>query len=285
LKKKRNVPNSFSVVVITRDEELNLDRCLRSVAWADEILVVDSGSTDRTLEIAARHEARILCRDWPGYMAQKNFAVEQAHNDWVLSLDADEWLTDEVAEEIRRTLAAPRADAYALRRITAFSGAFLRRTWSPDWQSRLFRKGRASFAGGQVHESLRLADGAVSARLRQPMLHLGYRSIRDYVERMNRYTDLAADTLRQKQRGVPWARLVFSPPATFVKLYLIKGGFLDGLRGLVVAAGSAFYVLLKYAKLWEMRRAPSPEFLSAAGTTPEDGEPGATGDSPHEYKR
>ena len=270
-----SAPIPLTVTVITLNERRNLDRCLRSVAWAAERLVVDSGSNDGTLEIAARHGARILERPWPGYVKQKNFAVDQARHDWVLSLDADEWLTDEGAEEVRRVLASPGADAYAFRRVTSFSGAFVPHVWSRDWQTRLFRKGRAVFAGGQVHESLRLARGSRPARMRAPLMHLGYRSIRDYVERLNRYTDLAASSLNDDGVAPSRARLFLSPPAIFVKLYLLRLGFLDGVRGFVVAAGSAFYVLLKYAKLWEARRTVSTELTDAAGSTPEDPDPGA----------
>lgn len=268
-------PLPLTVAVITLNERRNLARCLRSVAWAEELLVVDSGSDDGTLEIAARHGARTVTRPWPGYVNQKNFAVDQARHDWVLSLDADEWLTDESAEEIRGVLATPRADAYAFLRLTSFSGALVPHVWARDWQTRLFRKGRAAFAGGRVHESLRLTRGGSVARMRSPLMHLGYRSIHEYVERLNRYTDLAAASLNEEEVAPSRARLFLSPPATFAKLYLLRLGFLDGVRGFVVAAGSAFYVLLKYAKLWEARRTVSPELTAAAGSTPEDPDPGA----------
>jgi glycosyltransferase involved in cell wall biosynthesis len=268
-------PLPLTVTVITLNERRNLDRCLQSVAWASERLVVDSGSEDGTLEIARRHGARVMTRSWSGYVNQKNFAADQARHDWVLSLDADEWLTDESADEIRAVLAAPQADAFAFRRVTSFSGAFVRRVWARDWQTRLFRKGRAAFAGGRVHESLRLEPGATVARMRAPLMHLGYRSIADYVERLNRYTDLAAADLAGQGVVPSHARLFFSPPATFAKLYLLRLGFLDGVRGLVVAAGSAFYVLVKYAKLWEAGRSVSAELEDAAGPTTEDPDPGA----------
>ena len=250
----------LSVAVITRDEERNLARCLASVAWAEEILVVDSGSTDATATIAARYGARFLVREWSGYVEQKNFALDQVHHAWVLSLDADEWLSAEAAEEIRQVLHRPRAEAYALSRLTSFSGAFVRHVWRPDWQVRLLLRERGRFAGGRVHESLRMTPGARIERLRHPLLHLGYRSIADYVRRMNRYTDLAAADLKERGR-LPWLRLLLSPPATFLKLYVWKRGFLDGVRGLTVSAGSAFYVLLKYAKLWELGRDPDAEFI------------------------
>jgi glycosyltransferase involved in cell wall biosynthesis len=269
----RRVP--LTVAVITLNERRNLDRCLRSVAWADEILVVDSGSDDGTPEIATRHGARTVIREWPGYVHQKNFAAEQARNDWVLSLDADEWLEEGAEEEIRKTLDVPEADAYAFCRVTAFSGAFVPHVWSRDWQTRLFRKAKAAFVGGRVHESLRLTGAGRVGRLKTTLLHLGYRSIHDYVDRLNRYTDLAAASLHDRGAISSLWRLLVAPPATFLKLYVLRMGFLDGFRGAIVAAGSAFYVLIKYAKLWESRREPSREFTAAVGTTPEDPDPGA----------
>jgi len=249
----------FSVAIIAYNEERNLPRCLTSVQSADEIVLVDSGSTDRTRAVARAHRARVIEQPWLGYVAQKNFAVGQTTHSWVLSLDADEWLTADGAAEIRAALRDPRADAYAFNRRTAFSGAFLRRVWNPDWQVRLFRKDKGRFEGGQVHESVRMDPGARTLRLEVRLPHLAYRSIRDYVERMNRYTDLAARTLQEQGRPNSLTRLMLSPPATFLKLYVLKRGFLDGIRGWVVSAGSAFYVLLKYAKLWELSRQGDPE--------------------------
>ena len=265
--------DSLSVVIITLDEEQNLERCLRSVSWAEEIVVVDAGSTDRTLEIARRHGARVFEQPWLGYVKQKNLALDRATGGWVLSLDADEWLTAEGAEEMRTALVRPHAQAFAVNRLTAFSGAFVRRAWSPDWQVRLFRRDCGRFGGGRVHESVVLRPSSRVERLRCRMPHLGYRSIASFVERMNRYTDLAAETLADEGRAVAWLRLALSPPATFLKLWVLKGGFLDGIRGLVVSAGSAYYVLLKYAKLWERRRPADPDFRRWVGETAEDPRP------------
>lgn len=260
----------LSVAIVTRDEERNLDRCLTSVAWADDLIVLDSGSTDRTVDIAREHAARVETHPWDGYVAQKNRALDLARRDWVLSLDADEWLTPEGAAELRAELDSPRADAYAFRRRNALSGGFVERAWSPDWQVRLFRADVGRFAGGRVHESIRLPPGATVARMAYPLQHEAYRSIQQWVERMNRYSDLAALDLRDLEdlegrsgprgrRGVGWARLALSPPAAFLKHYVIKRGFADGVRGLLVSSGAAFYVLLKYAKLWERSRPVAPE--------------------------
>lgn len=265
----------LSVVVLTRNEERNLARCLASVTWAEEIVVVDSESTDRTQEVAARFGARFIIRPWPGFREQWNFAVGEATHLWVLVLAADEWLTEDAAREIRNVLEAPLADGYRSLRVTAFTGAFVRWAWHPDPQLRLFRKDRGGFEGGLVHESVRLEEGCRVERLRQPLLHLTYRSIREFLDRMNRYTDLAAASMRHDGRRFSALQLVIRPPATFLKYYVLRLGMLDGMRGLVASVGAAGYVFLKLAKRWELDRQADPAFLAAAGTTPEDPDPGA----------
>jgi len=268
----------LSVAVIAHDEEKNLGRCLDSVAWAEDLVVVDSGSTDRTVEIARRHGAAVHVAPWRGFAAQKNLAIERTRHPWVLSLDADEWIDAAGAAEIREVLEAPDADAYAFERVSSFCGAFLRHTWRPDRHVRLFRKDRARFAGGHVHESVALAPGARVADLRSPLYHLTYRSLHDYVERMNRYTSLAARTMHDRGEPFRAGRLVVAPPAAFLKSYVLKRGFLDGFRGLIVAGGSAFYVFLKYAKSWEARRSRDPRFARLVPPTQDDSDPGAPPD-------
>ncbi|HEX5042224.1 MAG TPA: glycosyltransferase family 2 protein [Candidatus Polarisedimenticolaceae bacterium] len=262
---------TLSVVVIARNEERNLGRCLDSVSWAEERIVVDGESTDRTREVAAGRGARVLVQPWLGYRDQKNVAVDAATMDWVLSLDADEWLPQETAEEVRSVLEAPVAEAYGFSRVSAVSGAFLRHTFGRDRQTRLFRRGAARFAGGEVHERLALSGGTRTAMVRGPLLHRTYRSFSDYAARMNHYSDLGARGMAG--RPVSLLRLVLSPPAAFLKMYVLRGGFLDGLRGFVVAAGQAHYVLLKYAKHWEAQRRPDPEFARLVPPSPEDPDP------------
>lgn len=264
----------LSVAIITRDEERNIARCLRSVSWADERIVVDSRSTDRTLQVARREGARVLERDWTGYVDQKNHAVACASHEWVLSLDADEWLPEATSQALLATLRAPAADAYRLPRRTAFSGAFPRRVWSRDRPLRLFRRDRGRFVGGRVHESWRPDAGTRAARLDEPILHLGYRSIGEYVERLNRYTDLAALGLVERGKRPSAWRLGVDPPWTFFREYVLRAGALDGVRGLVVSAGSAFYVLVKLAKAWELRRPVDTQLLRETPATPEDPDPG-----------
>lgn len=261
---------AISVTVIARNEERNLSRCLRSVSWADEIIVVDSGSTDRTIAIARDHGAIVHVQPWGGFAAQKNFAVDRARHDWILSLDADEWFGPEAEAEIREAARSASADAYSVPRVSALSGAFVRRAWRGDRPVRLFRRDRARFGGGHVHESLRLAPDARLGKLASPLYHLSYRSIEDYVDRMNRYTSLAARSLHEDGKRPRPARLVISPLAAFARHYVLKAGWRDGVRGLVVAAGSAFYAFFKYAKAWDLERAPDPEFRRLVPPTPDD---------------
>lgn len=242
-------PQRLSVVVITLNEEANIERCLGSVAWADEKIVVDCGSNDRTVQTARALGARVIQREWSGYADQKNHAIDQAEHDWVLSLDADERLADAAAAEIRRVLAAPRADGYRIARRTVFCGDYVDRVWGGDRPLRLFRKSCGRFSGGPVHEAVRLSPGSTIERLAGPILHRGYASIHDYVDKLNRYTGLAASV----RGGFRPLRLWFGPPWTLFRLYVLKLGFLDGVRGWIIAAGSAYYVLVREAKSWERR--------------------------------
>jgi glycosyltransferase involved in cell wall biosynthesis len=264
---------TLSVVVIARDEERNVGRCLDSVAWAEERIVVDAESADRTREVARARGARVIVQPWLGYRDQKNLAIDAATQDFVLSLDADEWLPPETGDEVRRELAAPRAEIYAFSRRSAVSGAFLRRTFGRDLQLRLFRRGAARFAGGDVHERLMPSPGTRTRTLAGPLLHRTYRSFAEFTGRMNRYSDLGARVLAGRGRPFSPLRLLVSPPAAFLKMFVLRGGFLDGVRGLVVAAGQAHYVLLKYAKHWEATRGEDAEFARLVPRTPEDPDP------------
>lgn len=264
-----------TVTVITLNEERNLGRCLASVAWADEIVVVDSGSKDRTAEVARRHGARVVENPWPGYTEQKNRAAAEARHLWVLSLDADEWLAEGAEGEIRDALREPRHGAFAFRRLSAFSGGFLPRTWSGDRPVRLYRKDRARFAGLHVHESVAVDVGASVGALSTPLFHLTHRSVHDQVERLNRYSDLAAKRAHEQGQRFSVARMLVGPAAAFLKMYVVKGGALEGVRGFVAAADHAHYVFLKSAKLWDRTRPADAEFARRVPPTPEDPEPGA----------
>lgn len=243
----------LSVTVITQDESAHIDAALDSAAWADEVIVVDSGSTDDTTARAARHGARVLRRDWTGYGDQKNFAAAQASNDWILVLDADERVTPDLAREIRELLASDPPDAaYRMARVTNYLGKWIRTTdWYPNYLLRLYDRRRARWSNRPVHESLEI-DGTVG-KLRHELLHYPYRDVSDHLRRIDKYTSLAAQhMLTQGRRGGIGAIVVY-PPAAFLRNYVARGGFRQGSAGLIISALNSYYVMLKFVKLWELR--------------------------------
>ncbi len=245
------VPGTLSAVVVALNEEARLRACLASVAWADEIVVVDAGSQDRTVAIAREFTDRVVVRPWPGFAAQKNFGLEQARGDWILSVDADEQVSPELREEIGAVLAGGgRHAGYAVPRRNIFLGQWIRHGGLyPDWQVRLFRRGRGRFVERAVHESVRI-DGPVG-RLRGHLVHASYRDVADFLERANRYSTLAAEELRRQGARAGAGQLVLRPLGRFLAMYLFRGGFLDGRKGLLLAALYAYYVFMRTAKVWE----------------------------------
>ena len=246
---------ALSVTVITWNEEERLRPCLESVGWADEIVVVDAESTDKTVQVAREFTDRIWVRPWPGFAGQKNFALEQAAGEWVLSLDADEQVTPELRREILAVLDSGVAlEGYAIPRKNIFWGAWIRHgRLYPDYQLRLFKRRSGRFVERAVHESVEIR-GTVG-RLQSPLLHQSYRSLEEFLGRSNRYSTLAAEEwIRQGQR-VGLADLALRPLGRFLSMYLLHGGFLDGWRGFLLAGLYAHYVFLRTAKVWEARRA------------------------------
>ena len=245
-----------TAIVITFNEAANIEAALASLAFADEIIVVDSQSTDDTVAVARRFTDKVIVRPWPGYVVQKNFATEQASHDWIFSLDADERVSPALADEIRAWARGERADAVAVAgfripRVTFHLGRWMRSTdWYPDFQLRLYDRRRARWTGRHVHESVR-ADGP-TARLRGEILHYAYRDLTHHVLTVNRYTTLAAQQMYEDGRRAGWWQLALHPPAAFLRNYFLRGGFRDGVPGLIVSAMNARYVGLKLAKLWEL---------------------------------
>ena len=241
-------PLPLSLCVITRDAAAEIADCLASAPFAGEVVVVDSGSRDDTVEIARRRGARVIEREWPGFGAQKQFAVGAATHDWVLCLDADERVTPELARAIAREMEAPRAAAFALARRNRFLGRWLAHGEGyPDWNLRLFDRRRARWSEDPVHEHV-LAEGPV-VRLRGDLLHASAESLDDYLAKQNRYTTLQAAAMHARGERAGLARLVLSPLARFVRFYVLKLGFLDGVAGLVHIAIGCQNSFLKYAKL------------------------------------
>ena len=243
-----------SAVVITRNEEARLPTCLASLAWADEVVVVDAESTDRTVEIARGVTDRVVVRPWPGFAAQKNFAADQAQGDWVLSVDADEEVSAELQQEIRGVLTAQcPVGGYALPRRNIFWGRWIRHGGLyPDWQIRLFRRGRGRFVERAVHESIEVT-GEVR-RLSGPLIHRSYENVAEFLERANRYSSLAAEDLGRGGARIGPVALVLRPLGRFLTMYLLRRGFLDGTPGLLLAGLYAYYVFIRSANVWERTR-------------------------------
>jgi (heptosyl)LPS beta-1,4-glucosyltransferase len=253
----------LTVTVITRDEETNIEACLASVAWADEIVVVDSGSTDETVAIARRHSARVEVRPWPGYSAQKNYAASTASHDWILSIDADERVPPALAAEIQTLLASgPARRGYRVPRVTWYLGRWIRGTdWYPDYQLRLYDRRAGQWNGRRVHESVTLDDEP--GRLHHDLHHLAYRDISDHLSTIDRYTTLAAEQWAEEGRRASLAGIILQPPFAFLRNYVLKRGFTQGAAGLLVSVLNSYYVFLKMAKAWELTRGARREARGA----------------------
>jgi glycosyltransferase involved in cell wall biosynthesis len=250
-------PLALSLVVITRDAGAQLEACLGSAAFADEAVVVDSGSRDDTVEIARRSGARVVAQEWLGFGPQKNFAVAQATHDWVLCLDADERVSPELARAIRDAMQNPQYKAYTMPRRNRFLGRWLAHGEGyPDWNLRLFDRRHGRWSDDEVHERV-LSDGTVG-RLEGDLLHASAESLDAYLAKQNRYTTLQAAAMHARGERFSVARLVFSPLLRFLRFYVLRGGFLDGAAGLVHIAIGSFSSFSKYAKLRALEQAERP---------------------------
>jgi glycosyltransferase involved in cell wall biosynthesis len=242
----------LSVVVVTLNEGERIRACLESAAWADELIVVDAESQDKTAAVARELTDHVFVRPWPGFSAQKNFGLEQARGAWILSLDADEIVSPALREEISSIVhGAGEHVGYSVPRRNVFWGRWIRHGGLyPDWQLRLFQRGRGRFAERSVHESVTV-DGSVG-RLTGHLEHHSYRDVADFLERADRYSTLAAEEWLAAGRPCrPLRDLVARPLARFVGMYVGRGGFLDGWRGFLLAVLYGYYVLLRSAKVWE----------------------------------
>jgi glycosyltransferase involved in cell wall biosynthesis len=248
-----------SVTIITLNEAAHIAAAIDSVSWADEILVVDSGSSDGTPEIARAKGATVISRAWPGWVDQKNFAACQAAHDWIFSLDADERVPPPLAGEIRELLSGdPPMRGYRVPRVTFHLGKWIRTTdFYPDYQTRLYDRRAARWRGKYVHESVSV-DGPVG-RFRHDLEHYSFRDLRDQLDRVNRYTTLAAQQMHETGRRAGLIDLAVHPPAAFLRNYLLRLGILDGTPGLIISIVNAYSVFLKFAKLWELRRTPNTQ--------------------------
>ena len=244
----------LSAVLITRNATSVLEPCLDSLAFVDEIVVVDSGSTDGTVDLARSKGARVVQKEWLGFGQQKQFAVEQARNDWVLCVDADERVSAELARSIERALATPASPVYRMARRNRFLGRWLSHGEGyPDWSPRLFNRMNARWSDDLVHEKVLYA--VTPGTLEGDLLHDSYDDLSTYLERQNRYTTLAARQAFEQGRGANVLHLFLSPVVRFFKFYVMRLGFLDGLPGLMHISIGCMNSYVKYMKLIELRRA------------------------------
>ena len=248
---------SITVIVITKNEEHNIRGCLESVLWADEIVVVDSESRDKTVEIARKFTSKVYIEPWLGFAAAKSFGLQNCTSEWVLWLDADERVIPELAEEIRNLVRSnPHEAAFRMKRRAYFLGKWIRHSgWYPGKVTRLFHRERAKFNTAAIHEGLEV-NGAISD-LNNDLLHFTDPNLYHYFAKLNRYTSLAAEDSFRKGKRSGHSDLIVRPIWQFFRMYLVRRGFLDGVSGLLLAFLSASYVLTKYAKLWELGNSAS----------------------------
>jgi len=256
----------LTVTVIARNEADNIDRALASAAWADEIVViVDAASDDDTAAIARAHGARVEERSWPGFSAQKNYAAARASHDWILSIDADERITPELADEITALLAAePPRRGYRIPRISHYLGRWIRGTdWYPDYQLRLYDRRAGEWNGRRVHESVHL--NAEPGHLSHDLEHYPYRDISHHLSTIDRYTTLAAEQMAADGTRPSIAGVALHPPFAFLRNYVLRRGFMNGGAGFVVSVLNSYYVFLKLAKAWSGRTTPHGPRTSDVG--------------------
>jgi glycosyltransferase involved in cell wall biosynthesis len=242
----------ISAAIITYNEERNIARVLESLRCCDEIVVIDSGSNDRTVELATKLGARVIDSVWRGFAGQKNYASEHCEHDWVLSLDADEALSEALEAEIWQIKKnGPQFDAYTMPRLAQYLGRWILHSgWYPDRKIRLFDRRHAKWVGDYVHESVSV-EGTIG-HLKSNILHFTCSSLSEHLKTMDRYTTLAAEQLVEQKKEIGWTQLALDPPWTFFKTYVLQRGFLDGTEGLAIAHMAALYNFVKYAKAKNM---------------------------------
>lgn len=249
--------NTLSVIAITKNEAGCIQRCLDSVAWADEIIVLDSGSTDNTVELCKAYTEKVYETDWPGFGIQKNRALEKATGDWVLSIDADEWVSEGLKEEIK-TIVSQNAEAFdkifSIPRRTQYFGEWIDHgDVGKDRVIRLFKRGCTKFTDDVVHESL-MVDGHSVVELEKVLFHDSYQSVEGLLERMNQYTTLSANIRHKKGKSSSLSKAIVSGVWAFLKSYLFRAGFLDGRIGFIVAVSSAESSYYRHLKLYYLNR-------------------------------
>jgi glycosyltransferase involved in cell wall biosynthesis len=244
----------ISACVITYNEEQNIAACLESIAWVDEIIVVDSMSNDRTIDQCRKYTDKVYQQEWQGHVKQKNYALQLARHEWVLSLDADERVSAELRKEIEECLSQELqpADGFFFPRHSYYLGRWINHGgWYPDYKLRLFKKSKGRWGGKDPHDRVVL-DG-VSAYLKSDLVHYVYRDLSHQLQTVDSFSSITASGLADEGERFSLFRLIFRPALKFVGTYVVKRGFRDGLPGFIISVASSFYVFLRYAKLWELQ--------------------------------
>ncbi len=246
----------ISACIIAFNEKTNIRRCLESLKWLDEIIVVDSYSTDGTEKMAREYTDKVIQHPWSGYINQKNYALQLAGNDWVISLDADELISEELKLKITQEWAAKGYelyDGYFMPRCTFYLGKWIKHGgWYPDYKLRLFRKSLGSWGGADPHDRVELRGR--TKKIKGGLLHYNYKNISDQIKTIDHFSDVATTVFLTKKKRFDILDLIIRPVSKFFECYLFKAGFRDGLAGFIIAINSAFYVFIKYAKLWEKQK-------------------------------
>jgi len=266
-----------SAVLVCCDEEENVERCLQSLAWADEIIVVDSFSQDRTVELCRKYTNSIFQREWSGMVQQRAYAVSLARKEWVFAIDADEVVTETLRDEVLRRLSEDKNEksGYYIKRHSFYLGRWINHGgWYPDFKLRLFRKDKAYVGGENPHDKC-FVQGR-TAKLKGEMIHYPYKNISRQLRTIDTYSDIVSEKLFKEKSAFPLVKMYIKPPVKFLETYIYKFGFLDGLPGFVITILSSYYVFMKYAKLWEKRNAIRhesaqvvPQLSSKTATSPE----------------
>lgn len=244
---------TLSITVITKNEEANIRQCLESVKWADEIIVVDSGSTDGTVAICREYTDKVFAEPWLGYGPQKNRALDYATGEWVLSLDADERVTPQLKEEIERAMIEGACSAFRMPRLSSYCGRFMRHGgWWPDHVVRLFKRNTARFSNARVHEQVE-ATGEVGT-LASPLLHHSFRNFEQVLDKVNQYSTEGASSLAARGKRATLAQAIFHALWAFCRTYVLRRGFLDGRHGFLLAVSNAEGTYYRYVKLWYLQQ-------------------------------
>lgn len=250
---------ALTVVIITFNEERNIARCIGSVqGLGDEIVVVDSGSSDETVNISLSMGARVIHHDFAGYIEQKNFATEAAENDWILCLDADEELSEELKAAVMKVLVAPQSMGFSMNRLTNYCGDWVRHGgWYPDVKLRLYNRKYGSWQGVNPHDRFILKENKVPLHLQGDLLHYSYISLSDHLKQIDRFSSIGAKSLFDKGVKGGILKIIYKPIARFIRNYILRRGFLDGITGFIIAVNSAHAVFLKYLRLYYLHKGKS----------------------------